>query len=207
MQRTMEEGRSSRAQARRQRVIAVARKLFAQHGFHGTGVAHLAALAEIHIGQLYRDFAGKEAIISAIVDEDINDLLATPIADNGARGDELLAQLMRWVLDLYIRIIAPDKPRLYLEIVAEASRNPAIATIVQVGDVRIRNAFLTALHAYDDGRRGASEEEVIADVFMSFIIGLGGRSVHQPDVDGVRLAHRAGRIIEREIRDVGQAKP
>ena len=49
----------------------VARTLFTEQGFHRTGVAQIAAASGIKVGQIYRDFADKEAIVAAIVESDL----------------------------------------------------------------------------------------------------------------------------------------
>src|SRR3546814_14249999 len=60
-----------RARARRDRLRQVARTLFIEQGFHQTGTAQIAAASGIAVGQMYRDFKNKEAIIAAICEADV----------------------------------------------------------------------------------------------------------------------------------------
>src|SRR3546814_6846394 len=60
-----------RARARRDRLLQVARTLFIEQGFHQTGTAQIAAASGIAVGQMYRDFKNKEAIIAAICEADV----------------------------------------------------------------------------------------------------------------------------------------
>ena len=66
------------ATERRADVLAAARRLFAEKGFHATGTRELAAAADINDALLYRFFANKEAILAALVDEAITAFAALP---------------------------------------------------------------------------------------------------------------------------------
>ena len=57
---------ATRAEQRRARIIAAARTLFAENGFHNTGIAQIAKQSGVLVGQIYRDFANKEEIVVAI---------------------------------------------------------------------------------------------------------------------------------------------
>ena len=46
----------SRADLRRSHLLETARQLFAERGFHQTGMAQIAAASGIKVGQIYRDF-------------------------------------------------------------------------------------------------------------------------------------------------------
>src|SRR3546814_20363284 len=59
-----------RARARRDRLLQVARTLFIEQGFHQTGTAQIAAASGIAVGQMYRDFKNKDAIIPTISEAD-----------------------------------------------------------------------------------------------------------------------------------------
>ena len=75
-------------------MLDTARKLFIENGFHGTGVAQIAARSGIKVGQIYRDFSSKEDIIAAIVNSDCRSFLGRrnaaprdPARRRGASGD------------------------------------------------------------------------------------------------------------------------
>src|SRR3546814_14599432 len=63
--------RGPRSAARRQHILATTRDLFVKRGFHQTGMAQIASSSGIAVGQIYRDFANKEAIIAAICEADL----------------------------------------------------------------------------------------------------------------------------------------
>ena len=119
-----------RRTSRRQQILEAAGQCFRQSGFHAASMASIAGLAGQSVGQIYRYFANKEAIIAAIVDQHLVELRETfdhleslpgstahLIAD---RVPEILAEK----LDL-------SRAGLVLEVLAEAARNPKIAAILR----------------------------------------------------------------------------
>ena len=201
MQRTTEPPRRSDvAAARRNRIMAAAQVHFLENGFHATGVAQIAKTAKVHIGQFYRDFPSKEEIIAAIVEEDVNARFANPIIDPDNSRDKFIEQIRKWTFDLYSDVLDSTRPNLFPEIVAEASRNPRIALIIQSVDARLRRLFLDALKSFDGEERSDEERDGIADLFMTLISGLGSRLVVQPDVDAHRLAINATALVIDRIR-------
>jgi AcrR family transcriptional regulator len=64
---------SSGAALRRKQILAAARDAFRAHGFHAASMAVVAAGARISVGQIYRYFDNKEAIVAAIVGENIEE--------------------------------------------------------------------------------------------------------------------------------------
>ena len=60
-----------RVERRRRQVLDAAQALFKQHGFHSTSMAQIAAEAGMSVGHIYRYFDNKEAVITAIVAQDL----------------------------------------------------------------------------------------------------------------------------------------
>ncbi len=136
--------RTGRANARKEKVIHAAQKAFAAHGFHATGIAQIAAESGVLVGQIYRDFANKEAIVAVIVERDLEEFMAErSLAAAGAARDP------QAVRDWIARFVTCDDPddggRLVAEIMAEASRNERIAEIVRKVNERMRCELTTAL--------------------------------------------------------------
>jgi AcrR family transcriptional regulator len=59
------------AAERRRQILAAARVLFAERGFHATTTRDLAAAADINDALIYRYFPDKQAILVALIDEAI----------------------------------------------------------------------------------------------------------------------------------------
>jgi AcrR family transcriptional regulator len=66
------------AAERRRQILAAARALFAERGFHATTTRDLAAAADINDALIYRYFPDKQAILAALVDEAIAVFQALP---------------------------------------------------------------------------------------------------------------------------------
>jgi len=61
-------------EARRQQILDAACDCVRQAGFHGASMAEIAKAAGLSVGQIYRYFENKEAIIAAIVAQDLAEM-------------------------------------------------------------------------------------------------------------------------------------
>lgn len=161
--------RSGRANARRAKIVQAARELFAEHGFHATSMARLSERSGVLVGQIYRDFANKEAIVAALVEHDLDEFLA---------GDDLCAAKCTadrtMVRDWITRFIACNDlndTRLISEIMAEANRNQRIAEIFDAMDDRLRGQLVRALRIIAPQATDAAR---IARLAESILIMAGG---------------------------------
>jgi AcrR family transcriptional regulator len=66
------------AAERRLQILAAARGLFAERGFHATTTRDLATAADINDALLYRYFPDKQAILTALIDEAVAVFQALP---------------------------------------------------------------------------------------------------------------------------------
>ena len=65
-----------RGTERREQLIEVARRLFAEKGVEGTSVEEIAASAEVSKPVVYEHFGGKEGLYAVVVDREVGYLLA-----------------------------------------------------------------------------------------------------------------------------------
>lgn len=114
---------------RRAQILRAAMICFGQRGFHQTTMHHLSEEAGISVGLIYRYFASKEAVISAMADEhikDLQDLLAR------ARSAPTLLDSLEILLTAHC---CEDAPQIHsafvVDLFAEAGRTPAIAKLVR----------------------------------------------------------------------------
>lgn len=61
-----------RSEARQRQILACAKKVFAERGFHAANVSHICAAAGIGRGTLYQYFANKHAVLTAILRETLD---------------------------------------------------------------------------------------------------------------------------------------
>ena len=127
---------------RRARILDAAEVCFPRTGFHRTTMQDICREAGISAGALYLYFASKEELIAGIVDRDREDVLLSFAAL--AHEPNFLTGLQN-VLRHCIIERPPHKAALFIEIGAEATRNPAVALTLAHCDQTIRASLLSLL--------------------------------------------------------------
>lgn len=126
---TQTEARDARHRQRQDDIITAARRCFRQYGFHAASMAQLAAEAQLSVGQIYRYFTNKDAIIQEmvkrIIDARLHDMLITS-------SNLHLPELLAWR-----EVNNEDDEALMLEVAAEATRNPRVAAMMKDADARM----------------------------------------------------------------------
>src|SRR3546814_16670248 len=115
--------RGPRSAARRQHILATTRDLFVKRGFHQTGMAQIASSSGIAVGQIYRDFANKEAIIAAICEADLAEWLEEETLEpEVAAGDR--EGILAWIERIANDETWNDTRRMQYDFVATVGCNP-----------------------------------------------------------------------------------
>jgi AcrR family transcriptional regulator len=170
----------SRADLRRAQVLEAAATCFNKQGFHGASMASIAAEAGQSVGQIYRSFDSKEAVIAALVALKTEDW-ARQISELEACSSDLVEQLVV-VARIHADMLGePERAALSLEFLAEAARNPSISNIVREFDLaihaRLKEMFLRAGVADD------TQLEARLTVVAMLLDGWAGRIVKNPQVN------------------------
>src|SRR5436190_1255735 len=138
---------------RRSQILDAALVCFAKRGFHQTSMHDISAEAGISVGLIYRYFANKEAVISAMADrhkQEISDVL-----ERAKQAPSLLESLDI----LFTAHCCEDAPQVVsafvVDLYAEASRNPQVADLV-------RDVLETAMDGVTDLIARAPETESAA---------------------------------------------
>lgn len=106
------------ASQRREQLLDVSRRLFAEKGFEGTSVEEIAARAQVSKPVVYEHFGGKEGMYAVVVDREIQALLGgiSRALEEGEGARQLLERATLALLD-YIesdtdgfRILVRDSP-------------------------------------------------------------------------------------------------
>ena len=187
----------NRAANRRRKVIDAARLLFSDNGFHATGMAELAKRSEIAIGQIYRDFAGKEEIVAAIVAADCAIFTAADaLHDAVARGDR--DSVRDWI-HAFVDPQEKGDSRMFAEILAESSRNERIAAIFTGVQAAAHANVVTALGLFAPGPAMAERRSILGDTILTLSMGLMHHRLMHCDVELARLVASLVRLVDREI--------
>ncbi len=165
---------------RRDEILEAAQRCFARAGFHQTSMQEICAEANMSPGNLYRYFAGKEAVIAGIAERDRADAAEQFAAvENAPDFFAALAELARHHL-----VERPhDEVALCAEIMAESRRNPGIARIYQDVETEVKARLVAML------RKAAERGEVARDldfesvavVLMALADGISWRRAVDPD--------------------------
>ncbi len=189
-----------KAMLRREKIVSAARRLFIANGFHATGVAQIAKESGIAVGQIYRDFSSKEAIVAEIVQADCMDFLAPESLSAGIkRGDPEF--VWNWLAD-FVRPEPDESDPLFAEIVAETARNERIKVIFEGTREDVRSTMLAALSALIPGEAFAERRSALADVITATALGLMQHRFLSPAEDTDRAAALMLRMLRREVADM-----
>ena len=146
---------------RRGEILTAAEHCFVKSGFHRTTIQNIAAEAGMSVGNVYRYFASKDAVVEALVGRDqakmADDFDSLRTADPmGAFGALMRRQIVE---------NGRAQSILWLEICAEAARNPAIATVTRAHEqaiLRHLTAFFAGVIAERSRQSLPSAEDPIA---------------------------------------------
>ena len=101
---------AARQKIRQDEIIAAARHCFRRHGFHGASMAQVASEAKLSVGQIYRYFANKDAIIAEMIRRIIDYRIAEM---DGKTQTDQIPRLLAWR-----QTLDEDDDALMLEIAA-----------------------------------------------------------------------------------------
>ena len=189
--------KSPRQAARRKLVADAARLLFAEQGFQDTRMEQISAAAGVKVGQIYRDFDGKEAIIADIVRADLASVLDEAALDR-AVADRDAHAARSWITDFLQQEDEATKGRLVAQIIVEAARNHRIATLFEYADRWIRDCVGRALAVIAPETSEAARGRLV-ELMMVLVTGLSQRRVVAPNGDPAVLAAGITALVGREL--------
>lgn len=181
----------------RERIVAAARQLFSERGFHRSAMADLAEHAQVSVGTIYRSFASKSEIVRAIVEADTQDTLERlrsnidKVREGEIAGAEAIEQLIcDWVSNRH--------DALGHEIVAEAHRNPEIAAVISEISGEFRDLF-RVLGRILRPELAEAEIEGFSEILLACLFGMGNRDFTQPHLCEQDTAAVVTRLILRML--------
>jgi TetR/AcrR family transcriptional repressor of uid operon len=181
----------------RERIVASAKRLFAERGFHRTAIADLAEDAQVSVGTIYRSFSGKSEIILAIVEADAGETLGRIKADIEQVRDGSItnaAGIERMVLQW----VSKRSDALNHEVVAEGHRNPDVAAVITTFCGELREQF-RMLARLIQPNLDSIEVEGAAELLLACLFGMGNRQFTNPRLNESQTAAIVTRLIQNGL--------
>ncbi|EKM0527746.1 TetR/AcrR family transcriptional regulator [Cronobacter turicensis] len=119
----------ARQKQRQDEIITAARRCFRASGFHGASMSQIASEAQLSVGQIYRYFSNKDAIIEEMIRRIIDSRIGEMQGKTLVEG---MPQALAWR-----QTLSEDDDALMLEMSAEATRNPQVATMLIEAEARM----------------------------------------------------------------------
>jgi AcrR family transcriptional regulator len=186
-------------EARRQQILDAACDCVRQAGFHGASMADIAKAAGLSVGQIYRYFENKEAIIAAIVAQDLAEM-REKFAEMESRPGDLLDAMTEHLPEAVDKCFDPGRAALTLEVLAEAARNPKVAGILRAADAQERVFAQAMLERTRQPQWSEAEFQARCEVLGLLFDGMVMRAVNHPDTDREALAKVLGDTIAHLLR-------
>lgn len=187
-----------RIEAQRRRILAAAQKCFVEHGFHAASMATIADTAQMSAGLIYRYFKSKSEIIQAIIARQL-EVTREKIGKTRAPGSADMATDIVESLDDHGSCDEHSMSgALFLEMSAEATRDPQIAAALRTFDVAVRSEIGHWLSRdREKGGYGLSKNIVPARalLFVCLFEGLKVRMTREPAIDRALLKDALSEIL------------
>lgn len=189
--------RTARSVQRRQHLLDTARQIFVEKGFHQAGMAQIAKASGIAIGQIYRDFANKEAIIAAICEANLVKWLEDEKLQFAVNVGDTRA-IRAWIRRIATDELPVEDRRLMSELLAEVGRNPKISTINLNEDARLRTSLDSALRSIAPLAR-QERRSTLVDFIISLAWAMMARCEFCPGSDHGPLRQYMSDLLEKEL--------
>lgn len=183
-------------EARRQQILDAACDCVRQAGFHGASMAEIAKAAGLSVGQIYRYFENKEAIIAAIVAQDLAEM-REKFAEMERRPGDLVDAMTEHLPEAVDKCFDTGRAALTLEVLAEAARNPKVAAIVRAADEQERAFALNMLQRCRRPEWSDAEFQARCEAVGMLFDGMIMRAVNHPDTQRDALARVLGMTIRQ----------
>jgi AcrR family transcriptional regulator len=173
---------------RREEILRAACGLFIRDGFHAASMKDLCAAAGMSPGSVYRYFASKDAIITALIEADrarwLSAMDALPVELGLLPALRALAE--QGLADLETRGFLS----LWVETAAEASRNPVVARQLAAScrDCEARLAGIVERSQREGRIVSTTDPKLLTRLILAAFDGLLLRVAYDPSVDAREAA-------------------
>jgi AcrR family transcriptional regulator len=179
-------------------VLQAAEKCFREYGFHATSIQRISDVAGMSPGHIYHYFRNKEAIVAGIVEHRLAEVLEH--VELVRQNSQTTGVVEAWIAQIETGMascINREQTPIDLEILAEATRNEAVAGMVQQADAVARARILDLVKQLPVLRRLPPRELAARLTVMKTIFdGLAIRTLCDPSMNRAATL----RVIKRVIR-------
>jgi AcrR family transcriptional regulator len=180
--------------ARREQILAAARRCFLRDGFHATSMQDLFAEAGLSAGAVYSYFAGKDDVIVAIAEENLRgvaEMIHTVATRHPGRPvGAVLAEAMEL---LHAQDAQDGVGKLTVIVWSEALRNPSLAARLTVLVAQVRADLAEVIQQSPGNLPGGVSSGALASALICLVPGyiLQLALLGSADVEGIPGAVRA----------------
>jgi AcrR family transcriptional regulator len=153
------------------------------------------------VGQIYRYFENKEAIIAAIVARDMA-AMRDKFSELQNSGEPLIEAIVGGCSQVMDDHYDLDRSALMLEVVAEAARNPRVAAIVQAADTEERALGHDLLRQILPPNCSERELAARGEVLSMLFDGMAVRGVNNPSGDRTAISRVLGGVIRHLLAEL-----
>ncbi len=192
------------AEDRSQEILGLVRTAFAEKGFDGASMQDLARAAGMSVGNFYRYFPSKAAIVEAMCSHDLHEMEQDFIEIRGS-GDPMAG--IRAKMQEHINGECHDDGQLWAEITAASMRKPEVSLAsVRMEDTIIAN--MVSVFAGVTGRTvedAAKRSRALGHLLVMLVKAAAIRSSQygRADADLTRLV---GRMIDQVLAEISNDK-
>jgi len=185
---------------KREVILRAARQCFVQHGFHATGMAEICSAAGMSAGNLYRYFQNKAAIVRAIADETRARIV--PVYERLQTHQNPVEAIVQIILHSLQEFCRGTDSRLWLEVLAEASRNDEMRELYISFDHEIRESLKKLLRraVKGDGRTPGIDIEAASVWLIALLDGAIARVSIDTHVDLEKIMGTLAASIRRCLK-------
>jgi AcrR family transcriptional regulator len=169
-------------------ILAAARQAFIEKGFDGASMQDLARAAGMSVGNFYRYFASKAAIVEALVNQDLSEMEQDFQMVLGATDP--LTALQEQTRARLTRHQNNNDGALWAEITATALRKPEIGLACQRMETSIQG-YLTAAFAAVTGRSHAQAQLDFGAHAAMIVLLIKSSAMLPPQNDAMRIGLNA----------------
>ena len=188
--------RDDRSKLRRLQILQGAKVCFCRVGFHSTSMAQIAYHARMSVGQIYRHFPSKEALIEGIIEEDVNrqvNMLQVAL-NTETTGDAYTSVAHR--MDHEFAATRRDYIALMMEMAAEGARNAKVRALLVTNQLRGHAIVKKRIEALHPGAWPKGELDLRLRLVYAITQGIAAQEILEARPPSQKLLARRDEFIK-----------